>query len=146
MNSSVQSQKKIHIYIYNFPTYSPVRNVVKQTERLYIAVRKIHERAGDRPRPAPGLLTPGSRPPPRTSWVCSLTAPGILKSCVFLKIPVGSVDVGTTTTLLVVRALPKDCNCMFPNCQRSHLTPRLPCSEPGVRYQTARSLYTHSPS
>ena len=47
------------------------------------------------PRPEPGLLTPGSRPPPRTSLVCSLPAPGAVKSRVSLRIPIGSVDVGT---------------------------------------------------
>ena len=53
------------------------------------------ERAVGRPRPEPGLLTPGSRSPPRTSLVCSLPAPGALNSRVFLRIPIGSVDVGT---------------------------------------------------
>ena len=37
------------------------------------------ERAVGRPRPEPGLLTPGPRPPPRTSLVCSLPAPILLR-------------------------------------------------------------------
>ena len=59
------------------------------------AARKNFERAVGRPRPEPGLLTPGSRPPPRTALVCSLPEPAALNSRVLLRIPIGSVDVGT---------------------------------------------------
>ena len=45
------------------------------------------ERAVGRPKPEPSLLTPGSRPPPRTALVCSLPAPGALNSRVLLRIP-----------------------------------------------------------
>ena len=60
-----------------------------------IASHRNFERAAGRPRPEPGLLTPGSRPLLRTSLECSLSAPGALNSRVFLRIPFGSVDVGT---------------------------------------------------
>jgi len=53
------------------------------------------ERSVGRPRPEPGPLTPGSRSPPRTTLVCSLSAPGALNFRVILRIPIGSVDVGT---------------------------------------------------
>jgi len=72
----------------------------KNFERAYFgacmsAARKNFERAVGQPRPEPGLLTPGSRPPPRTALVCSLPAHGALNSRVLLRIPIGSVDVGT---------------------------------------------------
>jgi len=58
--------------------------------------RTGYERAVGRPRPEPGLLTPGSRPPPRTSLVCSLPAPGAVKSRVFLKIPMSALRASDT--------------------------------------------------
>ena len=63
------------------------------------------ERAGDRPGPAPGLPTPGSRPPPCTSLECSFTALCAFKSRVLLRNSIRFVGVGTTTTLLAVQAL-----------------------------------------
>jgi len=94
-----------------------------KTKKQCIAARNNFERAVGQPRPAPGLLTPGSRPPPRTSLVCSLTAPGALNSRILFRIPIGSVDVGTTTTLLAARALPKNCSCVHQNCHRSPASP-----------------------
>ena len=64
------------------------------------------KRAGNRPRPAPGLLTPGSRPPPRSSLVCSFAALNALKSHVLLRNSTGPVGAGTTTALLPAPALP----------------------------------------
>ena len=100
------------------------RQQIKETNQRNqcIAARKKFERAVGRPRPAPGLVTPGSRPPPRTALVCSLPAPGALNSRVLLRIPIGSVDVGTTTTLLAARALPNNCSCV-PNCQHNPASP-----------------------
>ena len=103
-----------------------------------IAARKNFERAVGRPRPAPGLLTPGSRPPPRTSLVCSLIAPGALNSRVLLRIPIGSIDVGTTTTLLAARALPNNCRCVHPNCMLAFCQTR--CRHPPKSYQNPRAL------
>jgi len=94
----------------------------KQTNKC-IAARKNFERAVGRPRPEPDLLTPGSRPPPRTALVCSLPAPGTLNSRVLLRIPIGSVDVGTTTTLLPARALPNNCTCVHSNSQHNPGSP-----------------------
>jgi len=96
---------------------------MSKQQNQYIAARKNFERAVGRLRPAPGLLPPGSRPPPRTSLVCSLPAPGALNSHVLLRIPIGSVDVGTTTTLLAARALPNNCSCVYPNCQHNPASP-----------------------
>ena len=69
--------------------------------------RKIFERAGRWPRPAPGLLTPGSRPPPRSSLVYSFAALNAFKSRAHFRNSTGSVGVGRTTALLPASALPK---------------------------------------
>ena len=68
------------------------------------------------PRPTPGPLTPGPRPPPRTSLVCSIAARCASKSRVLLQNPMGSAGVGNTTTLPAVRALPDNCSCVHLIC------------------------------
>ena len=83
----------------------------------------IHELTGDCLRPAPGLLTPGSRPPSRTLLVCSFPALCSFKSRVLMWNSIGPVGVGTTTTLLVVRALHKNCRCVHSICQRRPACP-----------------------
>ena len=40
-----------------------------------------------------------------------------------VRIPIGSVDVGTTTTLLAARALPNNCTCVHLNCQHNPASP-----------------------
>ena len=63
--------------------------------------------AGNWPRPAPGLLTPGSRPPPRSSLMYSFTALNASKSRAHLRNSAGSVVRGPTNALLLDPALPK---------------------------------------
>ena len=72
-----------------------------------MAARKIFESAGRWPRPAPGLLAPGSRPPPRSSLVCSFAALNAFRSRARLRNSTGSVGVGPTTALLPASELPK---------------------------------------
>ena len=60
-----------------------------------------------RPRPAPGLLTPGSPLPPRSSLVCFCAALNVFKSRAHLRNSTGSVGVGPTTALLPAPALPE---------------------------------------
>ena len=72
-----------------------------------MVARKIFERAGRWPRPAPGLLTPGSRPPPRSSLVYSVVALNAFRSRALLRRSTGSVGVGPTIALLPASALPK---------------------------------------
>jgi len=81
--------------------------------------RPIHERV----RPAPGLLTLGSRPQSRTSLVCSFAALSAFKSHVLLRNSIQPAGVGTTTTLLAVRTLPNNCRCVYSICQCSPACP-----------------------
>ena len=86
------------------------------------------------PRPTPGPLTPGPRPPPRASLVCSFAARCASKSRVLLQNPMGSAGVGNTTTLPAVRALPDNCSCVRSICWRS------PASPPPAWHRTALRL------
>ena len=126
------------------------------------AARKNFERAVGRPRPEPGLLTPGSRPPPRTALVCSLPAPAALNFRVLLRIPIGSVDVGTARCARPRHALrtrvsaPKaraQCllACLASSCSAISATAVQPCSTAhcGIgRRETLRAstqiAYTHA--
>ena len=97
-------------------------NPPEQRARKNIAARKNFERFVGRRRPEPGLPTPGSRSPPRTALV-SLACAWCLELSRTLEHPIGSVDVGTTTTLLAARALPNNCTCVLPNCQHNPASP-----------------------
>jgi len=55
--------------------------------------------------------------------VCSFAALCAFKSRILLRNSIGPVGVGTTTTLLAVRALLKNCHCVHSICRRSPACP-----------------------
>ena len=91
---------------FTFPNHPCHAILQPMSMSIFMTLRQHIERAGRWPRPAPGLLAPGSRPPPRSSLVCSFAALNAFESRARLQSSTGSVGVGPTTALLPASALP----------------------------------------
>ena len=86
-----------------------------------------------------GLLTPGPPTPPGVSMVFSFAALRAFTSRVLLRSTIGSIGVGTTTTLLAARASLRTVAACTRFAGVALLALRLPGSEPAACMQTCSS-------